>query len=231
MKLRGLFVLVFLLSAVMLSAAENVRFIAVNGDADVSVVPDRITLSFGVNSEGKDLEATKRDNDTKVKQVLISLKKNGVDEKEIQTAQMIINQKFDYRNEQKFLGYSITRRITVILKDIKIYDKVVTEIVSAGTNNMYGTELGVTDRRKYSDEARALALKAAEEKAAAMAAVLNCRLGKVMEIQEISTPWEGRFYGASNVLAESRGAGAGEETLSPGEIKIRASVTVKFALK
>lgn len=231
MKIKSLFALSFLLFAFTLSAAENTRFITVNGDADVSAVPDRITLSFGINSEGKDLETAKKDNDAKVRQVLESLKKNGVAEKEIQTAQMIISQRFDYRNEQKFIGYSVTRSITVVLKDIQIYDIVVSEIVSAGTNNIYGTELGVTDRRKYSDEARALALKAAKEKAAAMAAVLNCRLGKVLEIQEISTPWEGRFYGASNVMAESRGGAAGEETLAPGEIKIRASVTAKFELK
>ncbi len=231
MKIKWLMILVLIVFSAVLHAADDKRFIIVNGDADVSVVPDRIVLSFGVNSEGKELEAVKKDNDTKIKKVIESLKKNGIAEKEIQAAQMMINQNFDYRDGRKFLGYSVARRVTVTLNDIKMYDKVVSEIVSAGTNNMYNTELQVSDRRKYSDEARALALKAAKEKAAAMAAVLGTRAGQVLEIQETGTPWEGRFYGAANVMAERGAGGSGEGTMTPGEIKIRASVTVKFELK
>jgi len=164
--------------------------------------------------------------------VLSSLKKNGVDEKDIQTDRMTINPRYDYDKGRKLIGYTVAKNITVLLKDINLYEKIVKDIVSAGTNYLNNTQFIVSDKRKYEDEARSLALKAAAQKARAMAGTLGSRTGKVLEIEEADkgyTPYMRKS--GSNIALESLGAGSGGNTVSPGTVKITAAVIVKFELK
>lgn len=232
------FAAVLLLACGAMAGADDSngkRYITVTGMADVKAVPDQVIISFGVNSESKEIEAAKKDNDGKTRKIFEALKLNGVDEKDIQTDRISIQPRYDYSGKQVLIGYTVTKNITVLLRTLEKYEAVAEGILGAGSNYLNGVEFVVSEKRKYSDEARALALKAAQEKAKAMAAALGRRIGKPLAIEELQ-PQQQYFRAAGkmaanammdSVNAESESGG----TLSAGTVKISAGVMVKFELK
>jgi len=100
-----------------------------------------------------------------------------------------------------------------------------------------------TELRKHRDEARALAIKAAQEKAAALAGELGQTIGQPITISENQSSWwswYGSWWGyrwggsaTQNVVQNAGGSGAtlGDSALAPGQIAVNASVTVEFELK
>jgi hypothetical protein len=96
--------------------------------------------------------------------------------------------------------------------------------------------------RKYRDQARELAMKAAQEKAQALASTAGAEAGCVLNINENSwSYYNGWWFGRSqnqwtqNVVqnaAPGAGAGssAGEEPISLGQISVRAEISATFGL-
>ena len=239
MRIKRLcFTVLVLLAFAAAAAADDSngkRYITVTGMADVKAVPDQVIINFGVNSESREIAAAKKDNDVKTKKILEALKQNGIDERDIQTDRISIQPRYDYSGKQVLIGYTVTKNITVLLCTLEKYETVAESILEAGSNYLNGVEFVVSDKRKYADEARVLALKAAQEKAKAMAAALGRRTGKPLAIEELQTeqqPYRAAGKMAANVMMDSLSAESESGgTLSAGTVKISAGVMVKFELK
>lgn len=54
----------------------NSSGISVSGDAQVNVVPDRVTILLGVETRNKDLDMASAQNDSLVRQVLAAAREN-----------------------------------------------------------------------------------------------------------------------------------------------------------
>jgi uncharacterized protein YggE len=89
--------------------------------------------------------------------------------------------------------------------------------------------------RTYRDQARSLALKAAQEKAAALAGAVGQKIGKAITIEEEVPNRAGYALPntSSNAISYDRGSDSSdsEGTLALGLIKVSARVTVKFVLE
>jgi len=113
-------------------------------------------------------------------------------------------------------------------------------VLESGVNYVQSIEFRTTDLRQYRDEARALALQAAREKATAMAGELGQTLGEPRTIQEEANDWwsgysSGWWSGGSgmtqNVIQEVNGSSASyDSSLAPGQIAVKARVSVGFTM-
>jgi uncharacterized protein YggE len=115
----------------------------------------------------------------------------------------------------------------------------------AGINYIHGVDFQTTEFKKYREQARELALKAAREKAEKMATVLGQAIGAPLQINENygGSPWwyysswwgwsGGRSHGMSqyNVQVDRGSAGEITDTIVLGKLTIKANVTVTFELK
>jgi len=214
------------------------RLISVTGTAEVNVPPDEVVLSLGVESRDKDLAIAKAQHDHRVKKLLAEAHDAGVEGKYIQTS--MLQMRPDYSDEKvpRFLAYQVSQTIQVTLKDLSKYERLITKLLEAGVNRVDSVEFLVAEPRKYKDEARAKAIKAAREKASAMAAELGQATGKPWDISEEG--FNGLFaqtrgFASNSVQASSyayNGSSTAEEsTVAPGEVSIRASVRVSFQLE
>jgi uncharacterized protein YggE len=115
-------------------------------------------------------------------------------------------------------------------------------MIESGVNYVQGIDFQTTELRKHRDEARALALKAAEEKAIAMAGELDQEIGEPITInEEYSNWWSGYSswwgYGmgssqTQNVVQNSQGVQPdSENAVALGLISVNASVSIEFRLK
>jgi uncharacterized protein YggE len=107
-----------------------------------------------------------------------------------------------------------------------------TEIFRTGITRINSVDFRTTQNRKLKDQARLLAVKAAHEKARAMASEIGQSIGKAYSITEIEhRPYAGY---SSNVIDGVSSGGSLSDEPSPialGQISITARVTVSFELK
>ncbi len=101
---------------------------------------------------------------------MAAAEKLGVAEKDIKTDHISIEPRYRDSYEQRdFVGYFVRQTIVITLQDITLFEDLLTDVLDAGANYVHGIQFRTTELRKYKDEARALAIKAAQEKAVAMA--------------------------------------------------------------
>ncbi len=238
-------ILIFLLAAWTENqpASQSPRLITVTGDADVRVGPDEVILTLGIETWDEDLKTAKNQNDERVRQVLALVKSYGVQSQHIKTDHISIEPRYHDNYEKRgFIGFFARKTIVITLKDISKFEDLLTDVLDGGVNYVHGVQFRTTELRKYKDEARALAIKAAQEKAIALAGELGQEVGQPQVIREVQggwwsgyNAWWGSRWGggmAQNVVQEVGGGSmAAEDSMAPGQITVNAKVTVSFELE
>ncbi len=218
------------------------RPITASGEAEIKVAPDEVVLILGVETWDKNIRVAKKMNDDRVARLTSLTRSFGIDPKYVQTDQMAVDPR--YRSgtftDDDFIGYFVNKTIVITLKDVSRFEDLYTAVLEAGANHVYGIQFRTTELRKYRDQARALAIKAAQEKAAAMAGVVGQKIGRPQSVQEDSVNWfspYGSRWGnnmTQNVIQNAGGSGSmfsEDGTFAPGQISVTARVTVAFEMQ
>lgn len=220
------------------------RIITVSGEAEVRVVPDEVILTLGVETWDKNLDLARRQNDQVVAAVLALADGVGIAPEHVQTDYVGIEPRYrnGYYEERDFIGYFVHKTVVITLRDLAKFEGLLAQSLDAGVNYVHGIQFRTTELRKHRDEARALAVQAAREKAEALAGELGQAVGEPRLVEEVQSGWGsgynawwGSRWGAGmsqNVIQE---IGAGdlfaEGGLSPGQISVSAKVSASFELK
>lgn len=217
--------------------------ISVSGSAEVKVAPDQIFLSVGVETRHESLEKAKQQNDESVAKALRFLKDNGVEDKNVQTDFISVEPTYDSNvSRTKPVTYVIRKTIEIKLTTIASFEGLLTGLLTNGINNVHGIDFRTSQLRKHRDTARAMAIRAAKEKADAMASELGVKRGKVSSIT--ANDWGGSWSGMGGWGRHGGGgmfqnavqnvSGPSEEsdgTLSIGQISVSATVNVSFLIE
>jgi len=223
--------------------------ITVSGDADIKVIPDEVDISIGVEAWDKDLAIAKEDNDKRVQAVIAAAKKSKVHEKYIQTSRLSITPRYrNERNKTDFIGYFVQKAIVITLKDTDKIDDLLSGVLEAGADQVFGVHFRTTQLRKYRDQARVAAVKAARAKAEDLAAAVGQKVGKARSISEgqiyerrgwlyCDPFWNpGGGYRNSGSMSQnvisSGSSGSGNQGNTPaGQMTVSARVSVNFELE
>jgi uncharacterized protein len=230
------------LQASQTDPAVEQRRISVTGSSQVLVIPDEVVLTLGVETADKQLANAQKANDEIVKRVFEVASEMQIDSKYVQTDYISIEPRYqDSYTDKNFIGYFVRKNIVITLKDLTKFEELYTRVLEAGVNYIHGVDFQTSELRKYRDQARALAIQAAQQKAVALAGELSQEVGDPLLIQENSDYWWSGYsswWGSSgtgmyqNVVQNSGQAPVDTEgTLAPGQIAVTAHVTVEFALK
>ena len=210
------------------------RTISTTGEAVVNVVPDEVVLGLGVETFAAKLEEAKRLNDERASKLVAVIKAAGVDEKHIQTATLQLEIRYrSNRPSEGIDGYYARRSYSVTLKQPKGLEPLLDAALTGGANQITGIDYRSTELRKHRDRARQMAIKAAKEKATALATELDCAVGAPRTITEGHagySPWGRGNAMAQNSMQEAGGAPEGAEATPFGQIGINANVNVTFDL-
>jgi uncharacterized protein YggE len=220
------------------------RSVQVSGTAVVNVVPDRVLIQLGVQSNGRTPQKVEAANSTTINKITRALKKQGIEEKDIVTDWYVIQPIYDDYDSLYIKGYRIHNIVAVTLRDISKVNKVISAALDAGANQVVDVEFYLSNLRVYRDQARDLAMKAAKEKAQDLASAAGAETGCVMSINENTwSHYYGGWYGHSqnlwtqNVMQNAAPAGGESGGLteagpvSLGQISVRAEVSASFSLK
>jgi uncharacterized protein len=223
---------------------DNRPKIIVNGEAAIYVTPDKIIVSLGIETQDTEILAAKSKNSEILSRTLAAIKELGIPGKDVQTDHLSIEPR--YRNDygrEGFIGYFVRNTLVVTLREVDKVEELITGALKAGVNYIHGVDFQNSDFRKYREQARELALKAAKEKAEKMAGVLNQLVGSPIQISENYNASYASYYSGwgysrsqgmiqtSNVIQDYRsGSGDISDSIALGKISIKANVSVTFEL-
>lgn len=239
------FVIVLLAAAVVSVSGQAVDVsklptVDVTGVSEIFVVPDEVTFSLKVAKTDKQLEKAKSDNDQIIRRVLEVAREFKIDPKDVKTdfitvkeayeRQRIPNSDGEFRNV--FVGYTVSKTAIVKLKDLSRFEEFFSKVVGIGVTDISGVTFASSQLRKHKDEARAMAMRAAREKATALAAVIGQSVGKAVSIKEENVDGFRSPYAntSSNSFVVDSSEVDGEDTFSVGTISVKAQVEVSFLL-
>lgn len=208
--------------------------VSVNGVGEVRVQPDQVVLQMGVEVREKTLEQARKQVDAKAAAIIAYLKKQGVNEKDIQTSYMsvypIYNSGEYGRTTPDF--YTAQKTMTVLVRKLNKFDELMAGLYGVGVNRVEGVQFKVSDVEKYKAEARKKAVNDAKQKATALTTELGAKVGSVYAINENSTG--GRpipMYAEAAMMKTMDSAAADGPTIAGGEVVITSNVSVSFIIE
>jgi uncharacterized protein len=231
MKRRSVFLALIVISLAGVTWAQEVlppRVVKVTGTSDVKVAPDRALIEVGVQKQNGSAAVAQKAARDAAQSILAALKTNGIDDKDVQTTYLSLEPQYDYKTN-RVTFFLAEQTLTVTVRDLPKLDHILDILIKAGTNRVGSIQYETSELRKYRDQARELAIKAAREKAEALAKALGQSIGKAYMIEE-QRQQESYGYFAANTTFENDKARSGPST-APGQNAITASVTVWFDLQ
>jgi uncharacterized protein YggE len=251
MRQKSVALLALILTAVFLLAgwavsddpqpAAEAGTITVSGEAEVRIMPDEVILHLGIETSDKVLSTAKNQNDQIVTKVLALAEQYDIPPEHVQTDYLHIEPRYnDGYTQREFVGYFVHKTVAITLRDLTKFEDLLSDLLESGVNYVQSIEFRTTDLRTYRDEARELALQAARQKAAAMAATLDQKLGAPRSIQEeanswwsgYGSGWWGQWGGMTQNVIQEVGGNYTEfdSSLAPGQISVTARVAVSFTM-
>lgn len=215
------------------SASTAARSISVTGQGDASGPPDRAQISAGVQTLATTVAQASTENQAIVEAIMRALAQQGIDSKDIQTANYSIwpEQQHDPQqaNQVRVTGYRVSNVVNVIVKDINKVGEVLAAVTSAGANSIHGVNFMVKDSAALEQSARSAAMADARARAEELAELAGVTLGEVLTISMSS----GGGY-PMPMMAERGGFMTADMAavpgISPGQLSVNAQVFVTFAI-
>jgi len=226
-----LFLAIALIGAVGLSVPANAadtRYITISATGSTNVVPDAVRVTATVSVIGKTSKEALATASTTASAVRKALTANKIATKDVATQSLSVYPEYTYpANATPVLsGYRASQGFDITVRAASTAGAVVDAIVAAGGDNLQvnGASPFVLDNDKATETARASAVKNAKAKAASYAKLLGVKLGKVVYLDETSTPTPYPVFGVS---AKAEDAAT---QIDLGEQKVTVSVTVRWSI-
>ncbi|MEM7700653.1 MAG: SIMPL domain-containing protein [Pseudomonadota bacterium] len=199
----------------------------------VTAEPDIATIGAGVTSEAPTAVEAMRLNAREMNAVIERIKSLGVAEEDIQTTGINLNARYDYNRQtrkQDFLGYSVSNRVSVKLREIDEVGGVLDALVSAGATDLSGPSFAIEDDEAAKDQARMRAVERGMARARAYAAMMGGDDVRVLEINE-SIRAQSRFDGMVQRTAAPEAISVSASPVQPGRVSTGVSLTMKFEVR
>lgn len=194
--------------------------ITVLGTGSVNLTPDRASFAFGTVSQAATAKAALAASSQSVARVIAALKKAGVAQSDLQTADVSLSPQLNDKGDA-IVGYVASNTVTATIKRIGDAGDIVDSAVEAGANQVSGPNLLASDQDAAYRNALKAAVADARGKAEALASASSSTLGKITAIVE---------GGGAIPMPLAAGAKNSSAPIEPGTQQIEATVSVTFAL-
>ena len=229
--ITALSVAIAMIGAVGLSAPANAadtRYITISATGSTAVVPDAVRITATVSVIGKTSKEALATAAATAAAIRKALTANKIAIKDVATQSLSVFPEYTYpANATPVLsGYRASQGFDITVRASSTAGAVVDAIVAAGGDNLQvnGASPFVLDNDKATETARASAVKNAKAKAASYAKLLGVKLGKVIYLDETSTP---SAYPVFGITAKADDAAT---QIDLGEQKVTVSVTVRWSI-
>jgi len=205
------------------------RTITMSGRGEVKAIPDTVTLSAGVSIQAATAAAALAADSSRMQAVIAALKKQGVADRNIQTAQFSVSPLYANTNDgqaPRLTGYQVTNEVSVRLDDVAKLGATLDALVTAGANQMNGINFSIADPSAQLAQARQQAAADALVKAQTFAKAAGVTLGPILSIGENDNGGPRPLYMAAAPMAALRAV-----PMAPGEESVTANVSIAWQIQ
>ena len=229
--IAALSVAIALIGGAGLSAPANAadtRYITVSATGTTNVVPDAVRITASVSVIGKTSKEALATASTTASAVRKALTANKIATKDVATQSVSVYPEYTYpaSGTPVLSGYRASQSFDITVRAAATAGAVVDAIVDAGGDNLQINSASpfVLNNDKATETARASAVARAKAKASSYAKLLGVKLGRVIYLDETSTPSTYPVYVASAKAEDSA------TQIDLGDQKVTVSVTVRWSI-
>lgn len=226
--------LLALMAAVPAAAQDRApRLMTMTGYGSVQGVPDRAFVTVGIEVRAVGLKEAQQKAARAMDAIQKAVRPHVASDAALRTSAFNVAQDWAYvQDRRQFRGYMVSNQLEVRVDDISKVAAVLDDAVAAGANTIHGIRWDVKAREAMEQAALERAFADARRRAETIAKASNLSLGQVYAVQEsragMVTPV--MVTTQSSTVGNAAGRIAYDTPVSPGEIDVRAIVTVSFAI-
>lgn len=210
--------------------------ITASGNGSALAVPDTAEIVFGISSTDPKAKPALDQASKTADAVAAALKKAGIPEEDIQTANMRIDPNYTYDQSGEkpptVVSYRATIDLRVKVRKMELLGTVIEAGTSAGAVNVTGPTFTLDNDEAATDEAITAAVDDAKRRAAAMAKAAGKKVGEAVSIQETAVEVPTVYKDSALMRGYAAAADSAQAiAVEAGQLDITADITVVFRLE
>ena len=205
----------------------------VSGNAQAEATPDEATVRLGIVRQETTAQAA-QDQANRVAQAILSeIAKLGIPATQIRTSRLTLTPVYapgprsDSREAPRIASYSASNQVSIEVTNLTQIGPIIDAGLRAGSNQVDGILFRLKDDLPLREQALKKAVAEARRKAETMAEALNVRILGIQEVSETGSSVIPRGEGGFVTMAARETA---PTPVSPGQVEVNASVTVKYLI-
>lgn len=209
--------------------------VTVVGKGELSVKPDIVYLSIGVETYADSAKSAQKSNAQKMEKVLAVLKNTWkINEKDLKTERFSVQPNYTYSEKegQKVKNYSAFHSLEVTMRDLDKVGDLLDAVSNAGANQIGNARFSVENRDIHEAQVIEKAMASADIKAQAVAKGAKRQLGIVVSVVQQEAA-NNEMFGGMNEASQMKAVSSADASTSvnPGEIKLVTQLHVQYELK
>ncbi len=214
----------------------------VSGHARVTVEPDLVLLTVGVEATADTVAEARAEAAGAMDAVVRAVKAHGLEDQDVQTRSFNIWPQYEYpevtsggtrTRRQVLVGYTVSNMAGIKIRDVDAVGAIIEDVAEAGGDKtrIDGVNFSVEDPEPFMAQLRQEAVRDAVAKADHFASLTGVAVGDLVSIGEVGagTPVV-RSFGFEEALM-TRTAAAPATSISGGELELRLSVQAVFSIQ
>jgi uncharacterized protein YggE len=203
--------------------------LSVSAEGEVEAAPDLANINLGVVTEGQTAQAAMQANAQRMNSLAQTLRRAGVAERDVQTANISVNPQYVYGEgvPPRITGYQASNNVIVRVRQLPNLGRIMDAAVAAGGNTVNGVSFAFAEPEPKLDQARTQAVQRARQRAELYARAAGMQVSRIISISE-----GGAMPPPMPMLAMARMAAEAAPTpVAPGEVRMTVNVNVVFELR
>jgi len=221
--------------------------ITVSGEGEVFAVPDMATFSVTIQQEAKEVKSAQEVATKKANDIIAYLKQQGIEEKDVQTADYSVYPQYDYLQDticrdrycgsgrQVLRGFQVSQTLNVKVRDTEKAGDILSGVGTLGASSVSGLSFTIDDEEVLQAQARGMAIDDAGEKASELAKQLGVRLVRIVNFSENGyyppMPYAARGGVAYDMAVTQEAKAENAPELPVGENKIVSNVSITYEIR
>ncbi|WP_394129117.1 oxidative stress defense protein [Shewanella maritima] len=212
-----------------IAAERDFPSIETQGYSEVHAEADMAEVYVAVTIEAETAKAAKQQSDSAVADFIARLNEAGVGSKHINSANINLRPQYHYEKNKprQLIGYQASRQVTVTVVELAQLNDILDSALAQGINNINRIELKSSKEAEIKQQARALAISNAKDKANSLAQGFDTKVKGVWLVRYQDYTVKGVQYQARAIEAMADGV---SQSYQQDEIVITDRVEVVFRL-
>jgi hypothetical protein len=210
--------------------SAQTKTIVVTGTGSAFGAPDVAVVRVGVSVERSTVAQAREEAARAMDAVIQSVKRNGVEDKDVQTTQFGIQPQYDFpgpNRTQVLRGYRVDNTVVVKVRQVANAAKVIDDAAAAAGNNVVinSISFAIDDPTKLEEAARTDAVREARARAEQLASLTGVKLSAPLTISESFAPV---FPQAFVAAPRTGGVSEAATPIEAGELEVRIVVSITY---